>query len=272
MFIPASPRPIAIGLVALVLSACSTAVGGAPSPSAPVSPASPSPTPVVTPSPAGPVVTPTPTAPVPTVEPIEVVRFDVPSIMRVTGNGVAVRVLPGVDQPLVEGYHHEGYTIDGVRLKANDTVGVRWGPVFADGHSWYNVSFGDTDGVTFSEGWMAADFLAAEGTYEHYPIVVTADGLGSGQAVSGEVREWAPLYVNVVAVPMPGDASCEAEVVLIGTDGVAITIGAAQVTGPTLIADSAAENDDLYQEEAGTVTLQVRSDCSWAGMAFVPVG
>ena len=40
--------------------------------------------------------------PVPIVEPIEVVRFDVPSIMRVTANGVAVRVLPGVDQPLVE--------------------------------------------------------------------------------------------------------------------------------------------------------------------------
>ena len=192
--------------------------------------------------------------------------------MRVTANGVAVRVLPGVDQPLVEGYHHEGYAIDGVRLKAGDTVGVRWGPVLVDGHSWYNVGFGDTDGVAFSDGWMAADYLVADSTYEHYPIIVAADGLGTGQAASGEVGAWSPLYVSVVAVPMPGDASCEVEAVLVRTDGVTITIGSAEVTEATLFADSAAENDDLYQEQAGMVTLQVASDCSWAGSAFVPAG
>jgi hypothetical protein len=282
-----SSPPIAVCLIALMLSACSTAVGSAPSPSASDSPASPAPaTPVATPSPSDPVVTPEPSAPAtpkpsapatpskaptPTVEPIQVVRFDVPTIMRVTANGVAVRVLPGVEQPLVEGYHQEGHTIDGVRLKAGDTVEVRWGPVFVDGHSWYNVGFGDTDGVTFSNGWMAADYLVAEGSFD-YPLVMNADGLGSGKAVTGEVTAWAPLYVNVVAVPMPGKASCEAEVVLIGTDGAAVTIGSAEITRATLFSSSAAENDDLYQEAAGTVTLQVRSDCTWAGMAFIPVG
>lgn len=31
------------------------------------------------------------------------------------------------------------------------------------------------------------------------------------------------------------------------------------------------ENEDLYQAQGGTVTLQVRTDCAWAAMAFEPI-
>jgi hypothetical protein len=174
---------------------------------------------------------------------------------------------------MIPGYDFEGTAVDEVRLDTGDRVAVIWGPVLADGHTWYAVRHVETaEPITFAEGWIAADFLADDGPMAEPFTVLTADGLGSGQAVSGDVTEFAPLYVNVVASPMPGDASCEAEVVLTGTDGEAITIGSAEVTEATQFFASPLENAALLQEAAGRVTLQVRSDCSWAGMAFIPVG
>ena len=124
--------------------------------------------------------------------------------------------------------------------------------------------------IAFDEGWISADFLAEEGPMETPRTVLTSDGLGSGQAVSGEVTDSSPLYVNVVAAPMPGHPACEAEVVLIGTDGVAVTIGASEVTEAMQFFSSPLENAALNQAAAGKVALQVRSDCSWAGMVWVP--
>lgn len=104
-----------------------------------------------------------------------------------TADGVAVRVLPGADQPLVEGYHVEGRTIPEVRLSEGDTVGVHWGPVVVDGYSWYSVIHGDTDDVTWSEGWVAGEYLAEVEPMELHPLVAAADGQGAGAAVSGGV-------------------------------------------------------------------------------------
>ena len=265
------PRLIAIGVATLVLSACSTDVGGSPSPSAlPTPDASPS-TPIASPEPTAP-ATPTDSPP-PTPEPVVVVRIDTGTIARITADGVAVRVLPGTAQPFIHGYDFEGADIGEVRLDTDDRVAVIWGPVLADGHTWYSVRHVETaEPMIFDEGWVAADFLAEDGRMPLAWTVLTADGHGSGQAVSGEVTDVSPLYVNVVASPMPGDDGCEAEVVLIGTDGLAVTIGTSEVTEATRFFGSPLENGALYQEAAGTVTLQVRSDCSWAGMAFVPVG
>ena len=268
-----SPPRIAIGLVALMLAACSTATGGTPiaSPSASpsTSPLSPEPTP-----PAAPASPSTPTdAPTPTSDPVVVVRFDTGNIARVTADGVAVRILPGLDQPMIAGYGFEGSAVDEVRLDTGDRVAVIWGPVLADGHTWYAVRHVETaQPITFAEGWIAADVLADDGPMEEPFTLLTADGLGSGKAVSGDVSAYALLYVNVVAAPMPGDASCEAEVVLTGTDGEAVTIGSSEVAEATQFFASPLENAALVQETAGTVTLQVRSDCSWAGMAFIPAG
>jgi hypothetical protein len=275
----ALPRVAAIGLAAFILSACSAAVGVEPSPSAPASP-------TVTPKPASPTVAPQPSdpqppatpaaptaSPKPTEEPVTVIRIATGVNARVTGDGVAVRQLPGLDQPLVVGYDFVDGDDPEVRVDAGHIVGVIWGPVLVDGHTWYNVKPTDTGTVIFADGWIAADFLVEDNDPELSPrTVLTGDGLGSGAAISGDVTDFSPLYVNVVAAPMPGDLSCEAEVILIGTDGEHVTIGASEVTEPTPFFSSPLENDALYQADPGKVTLQVRSDCSWAAMAFVPVG
>ena len=283
-----SPRLVAIGLAAVILSACSAAVGVEPGPSAPSSTVSPSvpASPVVTPEPSAPAAPSAPASPeVPgspeppkSPKPTEgdapvVVRIKTGVNARVTGDGVAVRQLPGLDQPLVIGYDFVNGGGPEVRLDAGHVVGVIWGPVLVDGHTWYAVKPTDTGTVIFTEGWIAADFLIEDNDPElSYPTVLTGYGLGTGAAVSGDVADFSPLYVNVVAAPMPGEASCEAEVVLIGTDGEHVTVGASEVTEPMQFFSSPLENDALFQADPGTVTLQVRSDCSWAGMAFVPAG
>lgn len=274
------PRLIAIGVATLVLSACATAAGGAPSPSSPASPVAPPSTPVASPEPTAPATPTTPSAtpdaptPTPTAEPVVAARIGTGTIARVTADRVAVRVLPGLDRPLIQGYHFVDVAdVEAVRLDADDRVAVIWGPVLVDGHTWYSVMHVETaEPIIFSEGWIAADFLAEEGPMSKPRTVLTADGLGSGHAVSGEVTDFSPLYVNVVAAPMPGDTACEAEVILIGTDGVAVTIGASEVTEATHFFSSPLENDALFQAAPGEVVLQVRSDCSWAGMAWVPAG
>jgi hypothetical protein len=274
---PVLPRLIAASLVTTVLAACSTAVGGAPSPT-PTSPTAPPATPVTSPQPTAPATPAAPGAPSeaprPTAEPVVVVRIGTGSIARVTADGVAVRIRPGLAQPLVKGHHFvEGTEVDGVHLDADDRVAVIWGPVLVDGHTWYNVTHVETaEPIIFSEGWVAADFLAEEGPMPQPRTVLTADGQGSGKAVSGEVGGSSPLHVNVLAAPMPGDASCEVEVVLTGTDGVAVIIGASEVTAATQFFSSPLENAALFQAAAGKVTLQVRSGCSWAGMAGMPAG
>lgn len=276
-----SPRLVGIGLAAVLLSACSATVGGQVSPSAPATPTdapSVAPSPTATPEPTAPAPTqpaspesPTP-LPAPTETPVGVVRITTGVHATVTTDGAPVRQRPGVDQPLVVGYDTAGGQAPEVRLDAGQTVGVIWGPVLADGRTWYSVIPGDTGTLTFAEGWITADDIAAGDLEVSNPAVLTSDGLGSGAAESGDVPAFAGLYVNVLAVPMPGDASCEAEVVLIGTDGEHVSIGASEVTEATQFFSSPLENSALLQEQAGTVTLQVRSDCSWAGMAFVPAG
>ena len=230
-------------------------------------PAEPSQEPTEEPSPEAPDPT-----PVPTPETIEVVRFDGRVIARVTADDVAVRVLPGLDQPLVEGYHFEGEAIPEVRLEEGNTVGVSWGPVLVDGHSWYSVIPDVTNNVTWSDGWIAADYLAEIGPAEIPSLLVTADGLGTGAAVTGTVPAFAPLYVNAVVTPMPGEDRCEAELVVIGTDGETTVVGSETVTETLRMFTSPLENADLMQESAGEFVLQMRTDCSWAAMAFIPEG
>lgn len=270
---------LSILLLAIILAACSTAVGSDPSPTppspeasdagdpSPSAPAQPSQEPDEEPSPEAPDPTPVPTA-----EPIEVVRFDGRVIARVTADDVAVRVLPGLDQPLAEGYHFEGEAIPEVRLSEGNTVGVYWGPIVVDGLSWYSVIPDVTDNVTWSDGWVAGEYLAAVGPADIPSLLVTADGMGSGAAVTGTVAAYAPLYVNAVVTPMPGHDSCEAELVVIGTDGETTVVGSQTVTDTLRLFSSPLENADLLQESAGEFVLQMRTDCSWAAMAFVPQG
>jgi hypothetical protein len=270
---------LSIMLLAVILAACSTAVGSDPSPTphspeasdsgdpTPSAPAEPSREPSEEPSPEAPDPTPVPTA-----KPIEVVRFDGRVIARVTADDVAVRVLPGLDQPLADGYHLEGEAIPEVRLSEGNTIGVYWGPVVVDGMSWYSVIHGDTDNVTWSEGWVAGEYLVEIEPMDIHPLVAAADGQGAGAAVTGTVSAHAPLYVNAVVTPMPGEDGCEAELVVIGTDGETTVVGSETVTETLGMFGSPLENADLMQDSAGEVVLQMRTDCSWAAMAFIPQG
>ncbi len=263
-------------LLATIVAGCARAAGTEPSatpiaqPSNPA-PATPQPTEEPaeqpTPEPAQPSV-----APQPTDEPITVIRFDPRTVAGVNADGVALRVLPGLEQPLVIGYDFATGGAPAVRLSDGDTVMILWGPVLVDGHTWYATKSADAGTLTWDVGWIAADFLVDTGTTVEYPLVATADGLGSGKAVTGTVTAFAPLYVNAVVSPMSGDDSCTAEVVVVGTDGTVVEIGSGTVTETTQFFSSPLENSDLTQEDAGTITLQVRTDCAWAAMAFEPIG
>ena len=46
--------------------------------------------------------------------------------------------------------------------------------------------------------------------------------------------------------------------------------GSETVTETLRLFGSPLENSALIQESAGDVVLQMRTDCSWAAMAFVP--
>lgn len=257
-------------LLAAIVAGCARTTGAEPSATPVAQPSDPAPAtpiPTETPTPSQP-----PATPAPSDDPVVVVRFDPLTIARVTADAVALRVLPGLDQPLVDGYHTGDGTAPEVRLDSGATVAIVWGPLVVEGHTWYAVRHHDAGLVIWDEGWIAADYLAEAGRLEGYPLVATADGLGSGKAVAGTVDDVSPLYVNAVVTPMPGEASCEAEVVLIGTDGTHALIGSGTVSETTRFFSSPVENDDLYQAEGGQITLQVRTDCAWAAMAFEPIG
>ncbi len=263
-------------LLATIVAGCASPTGAEPSATSVAQPSSPAP---ATPQPTEePAEQPTPApaqpsvAPEPSDEPITVVRFDPRTVARVDADGVALRVLPGLEQPLVIGYDFQTGGAPEIRLSDGDTVMILWGPVLVDGHTWYATKSADAGTLTWDVGWIAADFLVDTGTTVDYPLVATADGLGSGKAVTGTVTDFAPLYVNAVVSPMPGDESCDAEVVVVGTDGTVVEIGSGTVTETTQFFSSPLENGDLTQEEAGTITLQVRTDCAWAAMAFEPIG
>jgi hypothetical protein len=261
--------PIVIALVSIVLVGCARATADAPAPSVPPTPSA-APTVPATPEPTAEPSAP-PATPAPTATPLPITQIDVPSVARVTADGVAVRVLPGTDQPLIVGYDYPG-EVPEVRLAEGDRVGVIWGPVVTEGHTWYAVRSHDTGTLTWPEGWMSASFLSVDEPISHYPSVASMDGFGSGDAETAVVPDHAGLYVNAVAAPMPDGDTCEIEVLLVGTDGETITIGSGQIDAVTSFFASPLENAALSQQAGGSVTFEVRSDCSWAGTVTNPQG
>jgi hypothetical protein len=96
------------------------------------------------------------------------------------------------------------------------------------------------------------------------------DGLGSGSAASAPVTAGTELAFQFGASPLPGRASCEIEMILIRTDGLAVNLATQTVTEPIAGDIHPQDGPHLYQEVAGQVTLQVRSDCSWAATVWDP--
>jgi hypothetical protein len=272
-------------VIGLVLTACGQ-VRAQPDPTA-----TPRPTPAVTPEPTTeptpmPTVaptprpttaptadpSPTPVVPSPTAAPIVLVEHPVPMMGRALGDGVNVRERPTLSAPLVRGEGRDGSAVD-VRLRAGQTVWATFGPLYADGESWYLVSMIGPQDVSWHEGWVAGRFIGfEEGVPSYNPVVGTMHGLGTGGAISADLGGLSQVTVEFAAAPMPSDDSCAIEVVFIGTDGAVLEIANRTITQVTVDDAHSGELPALYQADAGRVTLQVRTDCAFAASLWVPIG
>ena len=254
--------PAAVLGLTIILAACSQTPADAASPTpSSTADASPSDTPSVEPTPTE----------QPSPDPIEVVEFELPMIARSTADGVEVHTLPSADAPLLMGEAFPDMNWVEVRLATDELVAVSLGPVFFDGTSWYQVSAVDGGSQAFAFGWVSAEFLVRESDVpDSSPQVVTIHGLGNGTAVSAPVPRGTPLTVELGAAPMPNAESCELDVTLIRSDGLGVNVATESLTGPYAFQLSANELSSLFQEEAGDVTLQVETDCSYAASLTQP--
>ena len=260
-----APGAALLGLT-IILAACGQAAGDSPSPTQ---------SPTAAPSPSDPPsAAPTPTQQ-PSPDPIEVIELDLPMIGRSTADGVEVHTLPGADSPLLIGEAFPDMNRVEVRLAADELVAVSLGPVYFEGTSWYQVSAVDGGDKAFAYGWVPAESIVRESDApDGSPQVVTIDGLGSGAEVSAPVPAGTPVTVDFAAAPMPDNDSCELDVTLIRTDGLGVNVATQTVTEPVAFQFGASIDygglQSLFQEEAGDVTLQVETDCSYAASLTQP--
>lgn len=262
-----APGAALLGLT-LLLAACGQA---------PADPVSPNPSPTEVPSPSdepSPSVAPSPTEQ-PSPDPIEVVEFELPMIARSTADDVEVHTLPSADSPLLIGEAFPDMNRVEVRLAADELVAVSLGPVYFEGTSWYQVSAVDGGDKAFAYGWVDAESLVRESDAPGGSAQVeTIHGLGSGADVSAPVLAGTPLTVDFAAAPMPDSDSCELAVTLIRTDGLGVNVATQTVTEPVAFQFGADIEGGgmrgLFQEEAGDVTLQVETDCSYAASLTQP--
>jgi hypothetical protein len=268
--------------LAVVLAACGQAVAKPNPPDADPTPAlSPTetPTPTATPSPTPkptPVMTPKPSATpapsrvpekptAPTPQPITLVEHETPMVGRSLADGVNVRERPDLQAPVLR--WDNGDDVFDVRLAADQLVVVRYGPLYADGESWYEVtSYGD-EHRAFGYGWVAGRFLAPEPRADFDPgqmgIRGLLTGLGTGGSISADVEFPSALGVVVAAAPMPGIATCEIDldVIVAGT-----RVDAAHYIVRESIANLVAPWD-IGGPETGVgdeMTFEVDTDCSFA--------
>lgn len=277
-----------VGALALtvVLAACGQAVAN-PNPTD--TDPTPTPTPIATPTPvATPTATPRPTPkPTPVTKPkpsatpapsrapekpdapkppvVKLVQHETPMVGRSLADGVNVRELPDLQAPILR--WDNGDDVFDVRLAADQLVVVRYGPLYADGESWYEVtSYGD-EHRAFGYGWVAGRFLAPEPGADFDPASMgirgLLTGLGTGGSISADVEFPSALGVVVAAAPMPGAASCEidVDVLVAGT-----RVDAAHYSVRESIANLVAPWD-IDGPEVGVgdvVTFEVTTNCSFA--------
>lgn len=260
-------RSLAPGAVALaltiVLAACTHAASPTPS-------ASPEPTPTDQPAPSDspseePAASPSPSEP-------EVIEHDLAMIGRVTDDGLEVRTEPTLDSPILTG---ESFTEPGttpeIVLNAGDLAYVTLGPVFAEGESWYEVASVDGGDVNFAGGWVPGRLLEREGdSPEGFTDVIDINGQGEGDSVTVDVLVGTPISVRFAAVPMPDADDCNIDVTVINVDGSAANVATDTIGGIVIGEVTPFEIPSLFQNEAGTVTLEVETDCSFAATMVAP--
>lgn len=256
-----APGALVLAL-SIILAACAqgTASPSQPAPSQPTAP-TPSDSPTEQPS----------QSPEPSDSPGEVVEHELPMIGRVVIDGVEVRTLPSADAPLLTGDRFSDGSRPEIVLAEGDLVVVTLGPVVADGESWYEIRAVDGGDVYFEFGWVPGDALEREGDLASgSPIVVGIDGQGQGASVDLEVPAGTPLTVRFAAVPTDGAESCEIDVTLLRTDGLGVNVATDTPTEAMAFGLAADQLSSLFQEEAGTATLQVETDCSFAANVTQP--
>ena len=262
-----APGAALLGLT-IILAACGQA---------PAAPASPTSSPTEIPSPSdepSPSVAPTPTGQ-PSPDPIEVIEFELPMIGRSTEDGVDVYARPSLDAPPLIGQQFPDMNDVEISLAADEPVWVNLGPLVSDGTSWYRVEAVDGGRTAFAFGWVPAESLARESDApEGRPQIVTTHGQGSDGEISMDVPMGTPVTVDVGYAPMAADDSCDLDVTLIRTDGLGVNVATQTVTEADSFQFGASIDygglQSLFQEEAGTVTLQVETDCSFAASLTQP--
>ena len=265
-----SIRTLAPGAAALALIIVLAACGQAEStpPTSPSAPAAPSEAPSEAPAPSdAPSEEPSET---PGSTPIEVVEHDLPMIGRVTEDGVEVRTEPRADAPLLTVEPLLDPTEPEIVLNAGDLVIAYLGPVFADGESWYEVGAADGSDVLFAFGWVTGDQIAREGAPEGQTEILVIHGQGSGDVAERDVLPGTPVTVRFAAVPMPDADECEIDVTLVGTDDLGVDVATETVSDVTIVELGPTQLSSLFQEEGGTVRLEVDTDCSFAATLIAP--
>jgi hypothetical protein len=260
-----APAAASLALI-IVLAACQPT---ASDPSIPTSP-----TPTATAPSESPAASPTP-AESPSPAPGEVVEFELPMIAHSTADGVDVHARPSTDAPLLIGQQYPDLNRVEISLSADERVWVTLGPLVSERTSWYQVSGVDGGPTAFGGGWVSAEFLAREGDPPAGgPQIVTAHGQGSGGEISVEVSMGTPLTVEVAMAPMEDEDSCDIDVTLIRTDGLDVNLATQTVTEPDTFYLAASIDfggvPSLFQDEAGTVTLEIETDCSWTASLTQP--
>lgn len=265
--------------IAILLAACGQ-VSADPTPSDQPSPtpvaspsADPTPTPTPTPSPTPkPTVTPQP-APsdepptaTPTPAPIQVVKHQTPMVGRSTADGVNVRERPDLQAPVLRWSNGDGAPTE-IRLAKGGSVGVIYGPLVADGESWYLVTSYTSGHNYFGYGWVAGRFLERESDLDD-PLMLASirgviTGLGEGDALTADVDENTALGLEFAAAPMPGATSCEIDVDIVGTDGVRADAATFTASDSIVATVHTWELDGLLVEIGGQVTVEVDTDCSF---------
>lgn len=259
--------PTAAMLALIIILAACTQVADDPSPSAPADPTPSSPT-SEAPAPTG---TPAPSkTPAPSED--AVVEHELPMIGRSTDDGVEVRERPSADAPILTG---ESFTDPGempqIVLDAGDLVMVTLGPLVADGESWYEVAAVDGGDVNFAFGWVPGRFLERESdTPSGYPVIVGLHGQGDGGTTSVDVTGGSPVSVRFAATPMTDADACEIAVTVVNTDGQRVNVETEPVTDVTVTELTPQELPSLFQGEAGTVGLEVETDCAFTAALITP--
>lgn len=262
----------AILTLIVILAAC-TGAAEAPSPS-PSTPAPSQPAPSEpAPSADQPAPSESPSAdPTASPTPVAVIEHDIPMVGRITEDGVEVRTHPAADAPLVTG---ESFTDPGttpeVVLQSGDLVTVTLGPLVNEGESWYEVASVDGAGVVFAFGWVPADAFEADSDFpSSFPVIAPISGQGDGASVESDVILGTPVTVRYAAVPMAGEDECDIHVTVTATDGSAIEVASETLTEIRIEEISPFQVSELFQGEAGTVTLTVETDCSFAATMLTP--